>query len=457
MSLFLRILLATASLSTASAGGSVFAQNPFKWDTVADKLYSFCSNASGALAPDALVALAQSKMMIHGMEEGAAMNPAWQNSEAKIGAAAAQLRTLNPSQLQLYTVQIDYARSVYTSGQWFHAHPECLNRDSNGVLMNHTGTLHPPPGNHDECDFGRNATYAGYCPVYGFQTECGRDNWVRLIVDAVTQNDLDGVFIDGFQGCAIDDAHPNMQGCCPGGVAGSQCNAAQKTAWMLGLRQALWALKGALGALNKTIICNKTGGTYACGTDSTKCFCDASNSERFGGGPGGVINLVDYHALNPEGGVIVHVPHINDNIGIFNTALAAFLLGAYDGYGFGIGFDYECGKGGWLETAKYADVLKQKLGAPIAAVDIAIASWPTANCTYTTPARPKSYLAQTVGCMMSRSFASGTVVFIGNYLAPIPVSRPTNTGLCIWWSDGSLMGNATECPPKEHVIQLPGR
>lgn len=193
----------------------------------------------------------------------------------------------------------------------------------------------------------------GYCPVYGFQTECGRTNWVRLIVEAVTNHSLDGVFIDGFQGCAIDDANPTG-GCCPGGSPGSQCSAQQKTAWMMGLREALWALKAALGKLKKTIICNKTGGTYACGTDSTKCFCDASNSERFGGGPGGVVQLTDYHKLNPEGGVIVHVPHINDGQEIFNTALAAFLLGASAGDGFGIGFQYECRRGGWLDTDKCA-------------------------------------------------------------------------------------------------------
>jgi hypothetical protein len=96
----------------AVAGGSVWAQNPFTWDTVQGKMYSFCSNASGSLAPDALAALGKSKMMIHGMEEGAALPPAWQSSESKIGLAAAQLRKVNPTQLQLYTVQIDYARSV---------------------------------------------------------------------------------------------------------------------------------------------------------------------------------------------------------------------------------------------------------------------------------------------------------------------------------------------------------
>ena len=46
---------------------------------------------------------------------------------------------------------------------------------------------------------------------------------------------------------------------------------------------------------------------------------------------------------------------------IFNRALAAFLLGAYDGYGFGIGFQYECRHGGWLDTDKYAHILNQKL------------------------------------------------------------------------------------------------
>ena len=104
--MLLRASLACGTIGIATASGSVFAQNPFKWDTVQDKLYSFCSNASGALAPDAVAALSKSKMMLHGMEAGAALPPVWQNSEAKIGLAAAQLRAVNPSQLQLYTVQI---------------------------------------------------------------------------------------------------------------------------------------------------------------------------------------------------------------------------------------------------------------------------------------------------------------------------------------------------------------
>ena len=38
---------------------------------------------------------------------------------------------------------------------------------------------------------------------------------------------------------------------------------------------------------------------------------------------------------------------------------------------------------------RYGHILNQKLGAPTADVKISVAAWPTANCTYTTPARPK--------------------------------------------------------------------
>eukprot|EP01045_Picozoa_sp_COSAG04_P029224 COSAG04_NODE_4749_length_1912_cov_1.569774_2_plen_79_part_00 len=49
---------------------------------------------------------------------GAALAPVWRNSEMKTGLAAKQLRAVNPSQLQLYTVQIDYARSVCALPSW---------------------------------------------------------------------------------------------------------------------------------------------------------------------------------------------------------------------------------------------------------------------------------------------------------------------------------------------------
>ena len=278
------LLLLTAE---GASGASVFSANPFTWDTVQDKLYSFCYGDSyGPLNATALAALSKGKMMIHGMEEGADIAPQYASSEMKVGLAAAQLRAVVPAQLQLYTVQIDSPRWIYTSGQWFANHSECLLQRNGSVVKYIMGHQDPnlPMGKCAECCFGtgQNDTYTGYCPVFGFDTQCGAENWVRLIVEAVTENKLDGVFIDGFQGC-----DPFAQSCRV--LHGS--TPAQNTAWMAGLKSALFALAAALAKLgNKTIICNETGNTYFCdGAD--ECFCSASNDERFGSGPPGTLRV----------------------------------------------------------------------------------------------------------------------------------------------------------------------
>lgn len=80
--------------------------SPFSWDTVQDMSYSFCYNASGPYNPDALAALAKTKLFIHGMNEMQTTEPAFLRSEEKIVAAANQMRAANPEQLQFYTVQV---------------------------------------------------------------------------------------------------------------------------------------------------------------------------------------------------------------------------------------------------------------------------------------------------------------------------------------------------------------
>jgi hypothetical protein len=69
---------------------------PFEWTTMRNRLYSFCSNQSGALSTKAVAALSKSKLMIHGMEVGAMLDPVWENSELKTSMAAKQLRKVNP-------------------------------------------------------------------------------------------------------------------------------------------------------------------------------------------------------------------------------------------------------------------------------------------------------------------------------------------------------------------------
>ena len=85
-----------------------------------------------------------------------------------------------------------------------------------------------------------------------------------------------------------------------------------------------------------------------------------------------------------------------------------------------------------------------KLGEPTGDMQVTKAAWPGAVCETTGGRR-----ANTTGCLYTRSFASGTKVFVGQYLAPDNPSRPSNGGHCIYWSDGSVTSSkASLCMPK---------
>merc|ERR1711871_1829887 len=81
------------------------------------------------------------------------------------------------------------------------------------------------------------------------------------------------------------------------------------------------------------------------------------------------------------------------------------------------------------------------LGAPLEDMQVSTAAWPDAVCD-TTGGRK----ANTTGCLYTRNFASGTKVFVGQYLPPDDASRPRNGGQCIYWSDGTVTtNNASRC------------
>lgn len=377
---------------------------PLEWTTVGHRLYSFCSEQD-ALPPAAAAALAKTSIMIHGMEVGANIAPVWQNSEMKTGLAAKQLRKINPSQLQLYTVQIDYARSVYASGAWFNNHPECILKDADGQpVLNNASSAATARGHcdHNVTVPGKHYPF-GACVVYGFDTECGASQWVKSITDACEQYDLDGVFIDGFQGYSPSGF---------GRVLG-KCSTSTQEAWLAGLNASLWALHanfttGRNAKRKKKIICNQTGGTFNCDKTTGECYCTASNDERWGGGSDGVLALQTYDAAYPSKGVIVHVPHVMVNNAIYNSSLASFLLGAGSNDAYGIGFGYECASGGWLKAEDDPN-LNKPLGRPVG---------PAINSSN----------------IWRRQFASGVKVFM-NATPVISVGARVNT--CIVWADGT--------------------
>jgi len=126
--------------------------------------------------------------------------------------------------------------------------------------------------------------------------------------------------------------------------------------------------------------------------------------------------LLDYHVDHGTGSAFVQT-------------LAPFLIGvykyAYFGVGDGWGGPGESACAAWLHP--YPEY-SEKLGEPLG----------LANATNGTN-----------GMSYTRSFASGTKVFVGQFLKPC--ANPTNkrcqnSGSCIFWSSGRVSGNATECP-----------
>ena len=124
--------------------------------------------------------------------------------------------------------------------------------------------------------------------------------------------------------------------------------------------------------------------------------------------------------------------------------MASFLMGAqkyaYFGGGSGWGGPGTNGCALWL---KEFPEFSKPLGAPVSDMVVGKASWPGATCDTSTKRSDRS------GCVRTRSFATGTKVFVGQYLPPDPPAKPKNQGSCIYWSDGTVTSpNPQHCMPK---------
>eukprot|EP01043_Picozoa_sp_COSAG02_P047162 COSAG02_NODE_4491_length_5296_cov_107.763299_1_plen_360_part_00 len=354
-------------------------------------------------------------MFIHGMNERQEQPPAFKHSEKKVIAAAEQLRALNPDQLQLYTIQNDFTRAIYDSGAWFNEHPECLLHDASGSLVNHT----QPTQKFPICTAGPNNDT---CHIYGFNTQCGRDAWVRFAIDTVKQGRLDGVFIDGFQGCS-----PH------GGCGRALATASPATAkeWLAGLGDALWDLHRQLAALgNKTIICNGTGEMWAC-EGKTPCYCDAANKERFYPNEHDLEQVVaaagENNGRRPYWGII-HVPHIDNSRANFNKSLAGFLAtagGAGTPFGFGLGFEYDCEAGGWMRDFPE---LHQRVGSPTGP--------PNVSNVINLGRNQRA-------AVFTRLYKSGVRAYFNATISP------RDAASCVRWADGSFTDANSGCEQME--------
>jgi hypothetical protein len=259
-------------------------------------------------------------------------------------------------------------------------------------------------------------------PAYDFNNSLSRQKWIERVTNVTATGFVDGAFIDGNRG----GWSSNVVGKCP---------ADKKAGWAIGLEQAVETLARRLGP-NKTLISNYP-------TPEALKLCVGGMMERGGSsqaiqdfgkkkcGLFGQPCLLDYHAQyfsSPKDG-----------------KMAGFLLGVqkYGYFGGGSGWGGS-GPGACALWLKRFPEFDKKLGEPMGDMQLAEASWPGAVCETTGGKH-----ANTTGCLYTRSFASGTEVFVGQYLQPDNPSRPRNGGHCIYWSDGSITtDNVTRCQPK---------
>ena len=384
---------------------------PFSWETI--PRYTFCVNSSsptnitdGVFSDAAAEYIAKQAIYLNNptliRPPGACIE-----AETVMPLQAARLRRLNPAQAQWFYYAIDLARPHnFGNDHWLYDHPECQLHDKEGT---------PVPR-----------------MVWDFGSTCGVESWLNTSRQLITHGGLDGVFLDGFQGC--DPFSPG--GCSRVCTSKVGCDAATMARWNAGLRAAIWRLKREILGANGTLVCNYTPGPYLCDRNASDpswnpiddCPCDGTNDER-GGGNWEHEQLVDAVDAQGRGAylMLTHVPHADD-AAVMLRAVPLFLMAAEAYQYLGSGFGYECTGSGWLTTdARVQHAFGAPLGAPLAPANESRWCAPAPPCcktdvTCSAACAPPPGAA----CVRARAFASGTRAW-ANY---------SSGATCMLWADG---------------------
>jgi len=293
---------------------------PFSWDTL--PRYTFCVNSTGLFNDEAAKMI--SKQPIYLNNPVLSRKPgAIDNAEERIPRQAQALLKLNPKQQQWFYYAIDLVRQHnFMNDNYVEHHPECLLKDVNGK---------PVP--RMVWDFS------------GGPGSCGFDRWLNTS-RAMVAGGINGIFIDGFQGCDPFDGNGCQRVC----TSKAGCDKETMKKWNAGLIQALWTLKKEILGKDGTVVCNYTPGPYFCKVGSRPvedCPCDGTNDERGGGNWDHMSMVANVDATDGDYLMLTHVPHGNDK-GALMPSIARFLMAATKYQYHGSGFGYECSTGGWL-------------------------------------------------------------------------------------------------------------
>jgi len=235
---------------------------------------------------------------------------------------------------------------------------------------------------------------------------------------------LNGIFLDGFQGCDPFDGNGCQRVC----HSSAGCDPETMKKWNAGLIQAMWILKKEVLGKKGTLVCNSTPGPYMCKVGSKpveQCPCDGTNDER-GCGSFDHEEIVDkVDATDGDYAMLTHVPHGNDK-GALMPSIPKFLMAAEKYQYHGSGFGYEC-TGGWLPgDADIQHAYSAPLGAPTGPAVESRGCATEPRCCAKSPTCSPSCHQPGDYCVRTRTFATGTKAFV-NY---------TSGATCMMWSDG---------------------
>eukprot|EP01047_Picozoa_sp_COSAG01_P008008 COSAG01_NODE_310_length_19129_cov_22.110615_12_plen_434_part_00 len=425
-----RLLVAVAAAGTLQPQEAL---PPWSWDTV--QTYIHCANTTGEWNPAALRRLASQQFVVfeknHKLFYSGPDGQMNTSGETKIAESCRLVKQINNKTHCFMYTENDVARTYYSLGHWFNSHNASA-LHCGGRLVQRTGVV-----NLDAAGAKHEYSFL----AYDFTDAQGKAQWLKRATDAVATGWVDGVFIDGNRkNFSAEIIKP--------------CSPAKRLQWSSAYAETLRDLARAIGP-NKTILANlvtpadlsvSTGGMEEFG--ATNDWVDGSPPDASSRGIPSILSwsskrcglwnqtcLLDFHGFGDS----------------FETELAVFLLGVYERsyFGWGGGHGYWGGSGPgacklWLQDhPEY----HQPLGPPRGRANISLSRQPGLRCSMLASA-PNA--TDTAGCVYTRSFASGTQVYMGQYVKPTFDRRTklsTNWGSCIWWSDGNVTSpNAAHCP-----------
>lgn len=372
---FLCACVLTLAVATAPVAGRVA---PWSWDHMSTFVH--CSNKTGPLSDEIVSLMASSSFTVLEKYMCLFCAPNRTGAEGKVLAAAAQIRAVNPKAPVFFYFAVDYARRWYDLGTWFDEHPHLEVHNADGSLA----TVQ----NDDD---GNNSWH-----VFDFAKGEALAKWAGDVANVVRKGDLDGIFIDGYRGVG-DRSWPDR--------LLPLADNATRSSWL----HHAW---------------NLTGPTLAAALPPGTIMLPNGDGRTLYGPPPGY-NAVSIEFFTPKQipllmslaatktFVEVHA-YIGDDVALFNTTLAAFLVAHGENSYFGAGNTWDTCES-WLVPYQIAEYQKP-LGAP---------------------KHDAKVVNGTKATTYSRAFGSGTHVVL-----EVPFSAKGSLASCVWWGDGSSTGNA---------------